>query len=143
MKQFIETKPDENYQIYRMVCDNYEIGITAVIYGFRVSAGFIDSGMYTLNYCCGNDRIVVQIIFDLVLTILTKRINDAPIPNSLNGKMFVFSEFPVQDERPMYFNDSCFRQLAFMTLESDAITLTKLPDIYKIKTEYLLKLHNN
>lgn len=99
-----QPNPDTNgYLTHRMTSGRVEIGVYRVIFGYRVRAGYIGSGIYHLDYCCGADQEWVRRVYNIVLTVLSAR-----------DEAGAFAGFPEQTIKPMDKDHVCFVELAKM-----------------------------
>lgn len=94
---------DENYLTHRMTSGRVEIGVYRVIFGYRVRAGYVGSGFYHIDYCCGADQDWIRRVYAAVLTVLTAR-----------EEQDAFKGFPVQTYKPMSEDYACFVSLCQM-----------------------------
>lgn len=65
-----------------------ELGIHPVIFGYRVRAGFINSGMYELDWCGGDKQSDIELLFTVAKRILTDRTDFKGIPAHSKIKPF-------------------------------------------------------
>jgi hypothetical protein len=119
-----DTTGDEFLFHMHTECNTLVLGVYAVIYGFRVRAGYIGDFSYNLDYCCGNDKGDVELIFSAVKNIIEQR-SENP-----------FAGFPRQDMKPFMKNKTEFKQLIGM-IDKPTYQRVLLPDIHSIKRDYL------
>lgn len=124
MKKFEKTNNTE-YLKSRYVCENVEIGVYPVLYGYRVQAGYINTGCYELDYCCGAEQKNVDLIFSIVKTILEK--------NDLNFKIF-----PFQNIKPVFNDAKCFSKL--LELSSPELEIIKTDNVQEIRRDVMSNL---
>jgi hypothetical protein len=124
-KDGISDSTDDGF-VFHMVseCDNLVIGVYPVIFGFRVRAGFKNDYSYGIDYCCGNSKGDVELIFSVVKNIIEQR-SENP-----------FAGFPRQDMKPFMKNKTEFKQLIGM-IDKPSYQRVLLPDIHSIKRDYL------
>jgi len=69
---FIRSDPDESYPINHILSENgvWEFGIRTVLFGFRVSAGVVGEGCYSIDYCCADDAAWLIQVAAIVFAIL-------------------------------------------------------------------------
>lgn len=96
---------------------NIEVGIGMVIFGWRVHAGTIDSGFYELDYCCGADKEMVEVMLSAVKAIIEK--NDA------NWKIF-----PIQNTKPIFNDMPCLIKLLQLAGEHEKF---EVPDLKMLR----------
>lgn len=122
---------DENY-IFKMKYENIEIGICPVMYGYRIRAGKENCGWCDLDYCAGAEQSYVQLIFNLVINSLRKRINQV-------GVYRCFEEFLIQKIKPMFNDVVCFDALLKMTSGIE-LEVIELPILHPLKLEWLRQI---
>lgn len=120
------------HSFYRKLSESgtIEICVCPVLYGFRVRAGYTRMGIYELDYCAGNNTKDVELIYACVLGILSQATENEPN---------LFERFAVQRVKPMYNDLDCFSRLLTLAAYS-YVTKVSLPDLHKLKEEYLKTL---
>lgn len=126
MKKFVKAE-NADYLKNRYVCENIEIGVYPVLYGYRVQAGKINNGCYELDYCCGAEQKSVDLIFSIVKTILEKY--------DLNFKVF-----PFQNIKPVFNDAVCFSKM--LELASPELTVIETEDVKQIRKIVMANLFN-
>jgi hypothetical protein len=123
--KFIDSDSNENL-LYRKVSENgeIEIGVWPVIFGYRIRAGYVGMSWCEIDYCAGDKLKDIEFTYAAALALLCD-----------NKK---FSEFPIQNRKPIY-NDPEFE--AKLIAATSHLTLEKidLSQLYEKRTEYLRK----
>ncbi len=139
---FIDNSPDENY-ILRKTWGVIEVGITPMMYGYRIRAGVIGDGYCHLDYCAGPDHKEVETIYSLVLTILTKESGNIMLTGDANSfsnndiAHAMFKKFPIQRTKPMVNDNECYMKLIEMC--GPEVISVKLPDLQSLKIQQLIR----
>jgi len=87
----------------RKVSGTIELGVYRVLFGYRVRAGYIGNGYCDIDYCCGDDPVMISRVYSAVLTILSNR-----------DEIYAFKDFPIQNSKPMVNDRVCFVNLLKM-----------------------------
>ena len=109
--KFAPAMTNENYPMLRMLSENeaWECGVRAVLFGYRVSANPVGSSTYTIDYCCADEQLWVELILSIVV------IAFGLLPETLTSAE-AQQLFPQQNIKPIKNDPDCFgqlRQLAF------------------------------
>jgi hypothetical protein len=129
-KQGISDPTDDGFMYHAITdCETNPlvIGVYPVMYGFRVRAGYKGEMSYSLDYCCGNEKGDVELIYSAVKNIIEQR-SEKP-----------FIGFPVQNQKPFMRNEVEFKQLLDM-IDKTTYVRQHMPDIHEIKRSYM---HNH
>jgi hypothetical protein len=95
--QFPHTMPkNENFDVLRSHSQNHvwELGIRRVMFGFRVCLSRVGDSWYEIDYCCGDDPVLLAVTWSMVSKILES------IPEEATGKE-VFKTFPYGEFKPI------------------------------------------
>jgi hypothetical protein len=112
---------DKNSGLYKRKTSSdgvYEIGIYPVIFGFRIRAGFVGRMWCELDYCAGADLTMINLLYNIVVTIMSKRIEQNENP---------FAGFPKQDVKPMINDPECLQKMMELFKDykiEEAVTIT-------------------
>lgn len=110
--EFIDWFPGENY-LYREISLNctVEIGISPVLFGYRVIAGFYNDTGVQLNWCAGDSQEQVITLFRAMKSILCARAEPEK-----NMEYSLFRDLPRVSNIKPYFNDPEFCDWLFKTI---------------------------
>lgn len=76
---------DSEYLYCRLQSEDgkIEMGVYPVMFGYRVRAGYVDSGYYNLDWCCGANQGLVEWVYAALKTILENRDTSNPFEGLL------------------------------------------------------------
>lgn len=105
----------ESYDVLRLTSetDQWELGCHRVLFGVRVVANRVDSGVYAVNYCAGADRPRIGVLRSLVQQILEG------LPESVS-EAEVEALMPRWTQRPMHRDPECFEALVQLARQAQA-----------------------
>jgi len=58
----------------------FEIGVHPVIFGYRIIGGYVGSNSIELNWCCGDNKVVVYATLKIMQNILEKGVTVEELP---------------------------------------------------------------
>ena len=111
--KFAPAMTNENYPMLRMLSENaaWECGVRAMLFGYRVSANPVGNGAYTIDYCCADEQLWVELILSIVV------IAFETLPETLTSEE-VQQLFPQQNIKPIKNDADCFSQLKQLAFSS-------------------------
>lgn len=128
MINFVEAPTTENMACRRVSEDGkIEIGVYPVLFGFRVRAGYIGAWGPTIDWCCGNDPVGLNIAYNFCLGLL--------------GEGVPFCEFIPSTRVKPVFDDADFRKwledmVCKYKFSPENFRVIKLPPLLLIREVY-------
>lgn len=58
----------------------FQIGVHPVMFGYRVIGGYSDSNSYEFNWCCGDNKLTIQVTLKILMNIIEKDLKVNHIP---------------------------------------------------------------
>jgi len=129
--KFIRAEDDFNTMLFhRHVSTDgtVEVGVYAVLFGFRVRAGMVGHSWCELDYCGGADQETVERIYSAVLATLETQER----PN--------WDVFPTQVRKPMGNDPECMQELETLAGKHKRIKIRPLGSIREISNLLLTRL---
>lgn len=127
MQYFREDNTDSGL-VEKIVSNRFQVGIYPVIFGMRVRAGYKDSYVYNIDYCCQMNKQYLDLIYSIVIHILYNHHNEEN----------PFNYFPYQNKKP-FFEDENFKYL-LNYINYDNFEKYELKSIEKMREEFFKKV---
>lgn len=98
-------------------CGRVEIGLYQVFYGWRVRAGYVGEPTVALDWCAGDDMVIVSYLFNAAVLILSQRDGGDGCFNGIPGSSAI---------KPFYKDADFMRSLMDLIPKADGVE-TKNP----------------
>ena len=114
--------PDDKYLKARYVSEdgNVELGISMVMFGWRIHAGKTGYGCYEIDYCCGAEQSTIEMMLSMIKNILEKTNCD-------------WRQMPIQNTKPIFNDPQCLVEL--IELSGPDFEKLVVPDVKQLRKE--------